>query len=116
MPTKAAVRHLLTADKVRNKYWVLNFQCFALVYPGHDLLHAALGKQGIKWTKGFYGVELRNVQIVHRRLYIFMSQEIFKCDNIRSPSAAKVYASMHKNLLGNPSCLLACLTVAPRWE
>jgi hypothetical protein len=42
------------------------------------------GKQGIKWTKGFYGVELRNVQIVHRRLYIFMSQEIFKCDNIES--------------------------------
>jgi hypothetical protein len=74
-PPKAAVRHLLTADKVRNCHVLSpNFQCFALVYPVHELLRAALGKQGIKWTKGFYGVELRNVQIVHRRLYIFMSK------------------------------------------
>jgi hypothetical protein len=72
-----------------------------------------LGKQGIKWTKGFYGVELRNVQIVHRRLYIFMSQEIF-VDNIESvfeqmcsKSIAEAYA---QTSLVIPATLLACLT------
>jgi hypothetical protein len=60
-PPKAAVRHLLTADKVRNcQVLSPKFSMFALVYPVHELLCAALGKQGIKWTKGFYGVELRN--------------------------------------------------------